>query len=238
MMKLNEEKVDRISQAIGYRFRDETLLQTALTHSSYVNENKLPYSANNERLEFLGDAVLDAVISDYLYRLHPEAEEGSLTKLRAAMVCEQALHLAAEQIGLGEFLILGKGEEHNGGRTRPSMNADAVEAILGAVFIEAGWETARETALYLLRDVIKEASRGQLNRDYKSLVQEEIQARGESDIRYEVVREEGPDHNKTFTIDLVVGGKVLGRGTGKSKKEAEQQAAKHVLESGDGSIVF
>lgn len=232
-MRLSEEKAENLYRAIGYRFRDETLLQTALTHSSYVNENKLPYNENNERLEFLGDAVLDAVISEYLYREYPEAEEGVLTKQRAAIVCEQALHLCARAIRLGDYLILGKGEEHNGGRTRPSMNADAVEAVIGAVFIEAGWERARETALYILRDVIREAAMGHLNKDYKSLVQEKIQARGESDIRYEVVREEGPDHDKTFTVELLVSGKVQSIGSGKSKKEAEQQAAKIVLESGE-----
>ena len=120
---------ERLSEAIGYRFEDPELLKTALTHSSYVNENKLHYNENNERLEFLGDAVLDAVISEYLYREYPEAEEGSLTKQRAAIVCEQALHLCARKLDLGQYLVLGKGEEHNGGRTRPSMNADAVEAI-------------------------------------------------------------------------------------------------------------
>ncbi|MBR6503780.1 MAG: ribonuclease III [Firmicutes bacterium] len=232
-MAWSEDRAERLSKAIGYRFRDGKLLQTALTHSSYVNENKLRYNENNERLEFLGDAVLDAVISEYLYREYPEAEEGGLTKQRAAIVCEQALNLCAKKLELGQYLILGKGEEHNGGRTRPSMNADAVEAIIGAVFIEAGWEQARETAMHILKDVIREAAMGHLNRDYKSLVQELIQAKGESDIRYEVVREEGPDHSKTFTIDLVVGGKVLGQGSGKSKKEAEQQAAKAVFENGD-----
>ena len=232
-MDWNEESIRRLSEAIGYRFQDEALLQRALTHSSFVNEAKLQYNENNERLEFLGDAVLDAVISEYLYRKYPDAEEGTLTKQRAAMVCEQALHLCADQIGLGQYLILGKGEEHNGGRTRPSMNADAVEAIIGAVFLEAGWDKARDAALYILRDVIKEAEQGHLNQDFKSLVQEKIQARGESDIRYEVIREEGPDHNKTFTVEMVVGGNARGTGTGKSKKEAEQQAAKYVLENGE-----
>lgn len=224
---------ERLSEAIGYRFEDPELLKTALTHSSYVNENKLNYNENNERLEFLGDAVLDAVISEYLYREYPEAEEGSLTKQRAAIVCEQALHLCARKLDLGQYLVLGKGEEHNGGRTRPSMNADAVEAIIGAVFLEGGWEKAKEAALHILKDVIREAAMGHLNRDYKSLVQEKIQAKGESDIRYEVIREEGPDHNKTFTVGLSVGGKVLGHGSGKSKKEAEQQAAREVIENGE-----
>lgn len=228
-----EENIRELSEKLEYRFRDRHLLLTALTHSSYVNENKFPYSKNNERLEYLGDAILDAVISDYLYRKYQEAEEGALTKERAAIVCEASLFLCGERLGIGQYLILGKGEEHNGGRTRASMVADAVEAIIGAVYIDGGWAAAQKTALHILKDVMEKASAGGLNRDYKSLIQERFQAEGETSISYVVVKEKGPDHNKTFYMDLIINGKVRGHGAGKSKKEAEQKAAQSVYESGE-----
>ncbi len=230
---LKEDEIKELSHKLNYRFKDQKLLVTALTHSSYVNENKLKYSDNNERLEYLGDAVLDAVISEYLYRKNKDVEEGVLTKERASIVCEASLSLCGQKLELGKYLILGKGEEHNGGRTRHSMIADAVEAIIGAIYIDSGWEAAKKTALYILNDVIRKASVGLLKRDYKSLVQEKFQAKGDTVIKYVVAKEEGPDHNKTFYIDLIVNGIRMSSGVGKSKKEAEQQAAQLVYESGD-----
>lgn len=230
---LNEDEIKELSHKLNYHFNDKKLIVTALTHSSYVNENKLKYSDNNERLEYLGDAVLDAVISEYLYRKNKDVEEGVLTKERASIVCEASLSLCGQKLNLGKYLILGKGEEHNGGRNRHSMIADAVEAIIGAIYIDGGWEAAKKTALYILDDVIRKASVGLLNRDFKSLVQEKFQAKGDTVIKYVVAKEEGPDHNKTFYIDLIVNGRRMSSGVGKSKKEAEQQAAQLVYESGD-----
>lgn len=230
---LSDSMIQKLSEKIGYVFNDKELLINALTHSSFVNENKLKYSNNNERLEYLGDAILDAVISDHLYNKYSEVEEGALTKERAVIVCETSLCLCGKKLGIGEYLILGRGEENNGGRERPSMIADSVEAVIGAVFIDGGWEAAKKTALYILEEVIDKASVGQLNKDYKSLVQEKYQAMGETYINYVVTKEQGPDHNKTFYIDLIINGKVLGKGVGKSKKEAEQRAARLVYEIGE-----
>lgn len=230
---LSDIKLKELSDKLGYSFKDKNLLITALTHSSYVNESRLRYSYNNERLEYLGDAILDAAISDYLYFKYREVEEGALTKERAAIVCEASLSLSGKNLNLGEYLILGKGEEHNGGRERPSMIADAVEAVIGAVYIDGGWEAAKNTALKILENVIQKASVGQINKDYKSLVQEKFQALGEASIYYNVAKEVGPDHDKTFYIDLIVNGKNLSRGVGKSKKEAEQKAAQLAYETGE-----
>lgn len=227
---LSKAQEQELVRQIGYEFRDRELLKTALTHSSYVNENGLAYYCNNERLEFLGDAVLDAVISEYLYRKYAEREEGMLTKERASIVCESSLASCGTKLRLGEYLILGRGEDHNGGRTRSSMLADAVEALIGAIYLDGGWEAAKMVSLDILSDVIRDASVGNLGKDYKSLIQEKFQAEGETAIRYNVVREEGPDHDKTFFVELRVHDKVLGRGRGKSKKEAEQRAAQAVYE--------
>lgn len=230
---LSDDRITELSRKLRYKFRNKKLMVTALTHSSYVNENRLKYSDNNERLEYLGDAILDAVMSDYLFKKYKDVEEGILTKKRAAIVCESSLALCGNRLGLGAYLILGKGEENNGGRERASMIADAVEALIGAVYLDGGWKAAKETALYIMKEVMEKASEGMLNKDYKSLVQEKFQAMGEAEINYVVDREEGPDHNKTFYINLVINGTLMGSGVGKSKKEAEQNAAKLVYESGD-----
>lgn len=230
---ISDVKIGKLCEKLNYSFKNVNLLKTALTHSSYVNENRLRYSDNNERLEYLGDAILDAVISEYLYKKYQDVEEGTLTKVRAAIVCESSLAMCGGKLNLGECLVLGKGEEHNGGRHRASMIADAVEAIIGAIFIDGGWEASRRTSMHILGDIIHKASLGRLSRDYKSLIQEKYQAMGAAEINYVVAKEEGPDHNKTFYIDLIINGKVLSRGIGKNKKEAEQKAAQIVLESGE-----
>ncbi len=231
---MDDKKFKELSRSIGYRFYDTMLLKTALTHSSFVYENRLSYANNNERLEFLGDAILDALVSEYLFEKYPDEEEGFLTKERAALVCEDALFEYGKKIELGSHLILGKGEERNGGRTRKSMIADAVEAVIGAVFLDGGWKAARKVAFSLLDEKLIQAASGELMiEDYKSLVQEKVQSEGQKNIRYVVVSSEGPDHDKTFHVDLTINGKIKSRGSGKSKKKAEQAAAKNFFESGE-----
>lgn len=214
---------------LSYRFRKEQLLRNALTHSSYSNENRMEYRVNNERLEFLGDAIFDAVISDALYHQARIREEGELTKIRAAIVCESSLVEQALRLGIGEHLILGKGEEGTGGRQRSSILADAMEALMGAIYLDGGFEQARNFILELFQDTIQKAAEGLLHSDYKTEVQEFLQSRGESEIQYLIEKEEGPDHDKLFYTILQAGGVEIGRGAGRSKKESEQKAAQDAL---------
>lgn len=214
---------------LSYRFRKEQLLRNALTHSSYSNENRMEYRVNNERLEFLGDAIFDAVISDALYHQDRIREEGELTKIRAAIVCESSLVEQALRLGIGEHLILGKGEEGTGGRKRSSILADAMEALMGAVYLDGGFEQARNFILELFQDTIQKAAEGLLHSDYKTEVQEFLQSRGETEIQYLIEKEEGPDHDKLFYTILQAGGMEIGRGAGRSKKESEQRAAQDAL---------
>lgn len=227
-MRLTEKEKEFID-IIGYRFKDEQLFRTAMTHSSYVNENKFLDFSNNERLEFLGDAILDAVISDYLYGRLKKHEEGDLTRIRAAVVCEGSLAKCASKIKIGNYLFLGRGEENTGGRTRPSIIADGMEALIGAIYLDGGWDQVNNFILMLLSDVIEDAINGRLYKDYKTTLQERLQAEAEYTINYVTVKEEGPDHNKKFFVDLFVGEEIMGSGTGRSKKEAEQNAAKDAL---------
>ncbi len=224
-------------QIIKYQFHDLDLLRNALTHSSFINEGKQNCCENNERLEFLGDAMLDAVISDYLYTRLSHDEEGSLTKFRAAIVCERSLATFAKDIHLGEYLRLGKGEDHSGGRSRCSILADAMEAVIGAVYLDGGWEAVKEFVIRIFSTLIEDALSGKLHKDYKTEIQEKLQSHGETDICYVIEREEGPDHDKIFFSNLVFRGKVIGNGSGRSKKEAEQNAARQALERG-GTFVF
>jgi len=231
---VNDLEFQRIIQ---YEFRNKDLLINALTHSSYVNEGKPSHIGNNERLEFLGDAILDAVISDYLYNRLGNVEEGELTKLRAVIVCERSLALCGNRISIGNYLRLGKGEENSGGRKRGSILADAVEAVIGAIYLDGGWDAAREFVIRTFAELIEDALCGKLHMDYKTEVQERLQSHGETDICYVIEREEGPDHDKTFYANLIFRGNIIGSGCGRSKKEAEQQAAKQALERG-GTLVF
>lgn len=224
-----EESAD-FYREIGYTFRDPALLRRAFTHSSYTNEFQMPYHENNERLEFLGDAVLDAVISAELYSRLGQAEEGFLTKTRALIVCERSLMECAVRLDVGRRIRLGKGEMLSGGRRRISILADAMEALIGAVFLDGGWETAQKMVLALFQTTIEDALAGKLNSDYKTELQEKLQADGIDDIHYVVVREEGPDHAKIFYIELRAAGRALGQGHGRTKKEAEQIAARNALE--------
>ena len=221
-----------IQEKIGYRFKDENLLVKALTHSSYIKEKDEGCDKNNERLEFLGDAIFDAVISEELYRRLAGIEEGKLTKLRALIVCEKSLAGCGRQIGLGGCMLLGKGEEHTGGRDKDAVLADALEAVIGAVFLDGGYDAARNMVLNIFKDRIDHTVTGKTTGDYKTELQEMIQAKGENRILYLTDKEEGPDHDKTFYVSLFYADTLIGRGQGKNKKEAEQNAAKEALKRG------
>ena len=225
--------LQQFEQIIGYEFGDLALLDQALSHSSYTRERKEENLRDNERLEFLGDAFFDAIIGEALYKMFPDAEEGKLSKMRASIVCEASLARAARRIELADFLLLGYGEEKNGGRQRESILADATEAVVGAIYLDGGYDHAREFVLTTFEKELDDARTGKfINKDYKSTLQEELQAAGIHEIKYILEKEEGPDHDKTFTVRLEVKGKTAGHGTGKSKKNAEQAAAKNALERG------
>lgn len=216
-----------LQQRLGYRFSHLHYLENAVTHSSYANEVRGRYHSN-ERLEFLGDSVLSLVVSNYLYRRFPNRPEGELTKMRSALVCEKALCGYSEELEVGKVLLLGKGEEQNGGRTRPSILADAFEAVLAAIYLDGGYEKAEE---FVLQFVVPQlAHEGEEIRDYKTQLQEVIQQNREEKIRYVLVSESGPDHDKKFCVEVHMNSNVIGRGQGHSKKEAEQMAAKEALE--------
>ena len=207
---------------IQYTFKDISLLELALTHSSYANESKV-HMEYNERLEFLGDAVLQLVTSEKLYTENPDMPEGKMSKQRAALVCEEALSEYSKQIDLGRFMFLGKGEENTGGRERPSVLADAFEAVIGAIFLDGGIEPAKKFIRRFLDDA------HHYNQDFKTLLQEIIQKNPGERLSYVVVGESGPDHDKSFTVEVRLNSNPIGTGTGKSKKQAEQQAAKEAL---------
>lgn len=229
MSNISKYNIDEIEKRIGYNFKDHNLLMTALTHSSYANESRNNIS-DNERLEFLGDSVLGLVIADYLYKVFAQYKEGDLTKIRASIVSEGSLAEIARSIELGEFLYLGKGEANTGGRNRDSILADAVEAIIGAVYLEGGINQASELIIRLFTPVIKQSFEGKGFQDYKTQLQEVLQKNSDKEINYHVIEENGPDHNKEFVVEVHHNGQAIGTGKGKSKKEAEQQAAKEALE--------
>lgn len=227
---MNNRDFDKVIQ---YTFRDKELLNKALTHSSYCREHAVETKNNNERLEFLGDAFFDAIISVELYNRLTQVDEGKLTKTRALIVCEKSLAQIARRLGIGDYLNMGKGEELSGGRHRESILADAVEAVIGAIYIDSGYEEAARFVSREFADTIDNAVAGKLFTDYKTQVQEALQKRGRKTvISYHLDKETGPDHDKTFYVHLVCNGKTLGSGSGKSKKEAEQKAAKATLEGG------
>ncbi|MDA8229241.1 MAG: ribonuclease III [Desulfitobacterium hafniense] len=204
------------------------LFTEALTHPSYLFENPQCGWDNNQRLEFLGDAILDFVVAEYLYLNYPDRPEGELTKMRAAVVNESILARKAQEIKLGDELLLGKGEQVSGGRERPSILADAWEAVVGAVYLQYGLQEARRIILELLKPAIEQVAQGNYG-DYKTLLQERAQ-RDESDVNYRIIAEEGPDHNKRFTAGVYLQGKLMAKGIGRTKKEAEQRAARQLLE--------
>ena len=219
-----------IEEKIGYSFKDRKLLETALTHSSWAREKN--GSEFNERMEFLGDAMLDAIAGEELYREFPGKGEGFLSRTRASLVCEKFLFEVASGLDLGEYLRLGPGEEKTGGRQRPSILADAVEALIGAVFLDGGYESARGVVRRLLSDGFRDAREGKLLvTDYKTALQELLQSEGASaaDIRYVDAGQSGPDHDKVFTVKLMINGRQEAEGVGKSKKQAQQNAAEAAL---------
>ena len=224
-----EKHLAEFEKIIEYSFNDKHILSLALTHSSYANEHKLGKFEYNERLEFLGDAVLEFLVSRYIFEKYPELPEGELTKLRASVVCEGSLAKKAVDIHLGDFLYLGKGEELTGGRTRESILADAFEAVIGAVVIDGGIEKAEKNVMGLMTDVISSVRNSFMLMDYKTRLQEEIQKSSKEPVAYAIVKESGPDHGKLFEAEVSHSGSVLGSGTGRSKKEAEQAAAKNAL---------
>ncbi len=223
----NRVKIEALKERLSLCWQNEDLLHAALTHGSYSSEH--PGAGDNQRLEFLGDAVLELVISDYLYRTYPGLSEGELTRLRAAVVCEPSLVRVARELDLGSCLYMGRGEERAGGRERPSILADAFEALLGAIYLDQGLEAARRTALRYLEPIVRDVLEGRVERDYKTELQEILQEEGQVEIRYHILREEGPDHSKTFTAAVYFWGREMGRGSGRSKKEAEQRAACQAL---------
>lgn len=222
--------MDKLEKEIGYRFLDRSLLETALTHSSYANERHGEQVQSYERLEFLGDSILGLVAAEYLFAHEPPLPEGQMTRLRAELVCEASLHRTALALSLGDAMRLGKGEEHTGGRTRPSILADMVEAVIAAIYLDAGMDEARRFVLdkILCGAEISDTHRGA---DYKTRLQELVQRRSDRHIAYVLTDESGPDHDKRFTFEARINGEAVGSGVGRTKKEAEQMAARKALET-------
>lgn len=215
-----------LEERVGYVFQDDELLKQALTHSSFNNEQRINKAGDYERLEFLGDAVLELVSSEFLFKLHPELSEGELTKLRASMVCEPSLAFCARDLELGKFIRMGKGEENTGGRERESITSDAMEALVGAIYLDGGMSPARE---FIDRFILSDLEDKQLFYDSKSNLQELIQGKLKKEFGYELLEESGPEHDKTFRVLVQMEGEPLGEGIGKTKKAAEQQAAYKAL---------
>ncbi len=220
------DRIEELEQKIRYSFRDKRLLERALTHSSSANERKINKTEDYERLEFLGDAVLELVSSEHIYREHPEMPEGKMTKFRSSIVCEPALAFCAREIGVERYILLGRGEEATGGRTRDSIISDVMEAIIGAVYLDSGLEEARD---FIHRFILSDLENKQLFYDAKTILQELVQKENMGALRYELVREDGPEHDKTFVVEAFIGEKKAGDGTGHSKKAAEQKAAYEAL---------
>ena len=219
--------MEAIEAKLGYKFQNRALLINALTHSSYANENRGRSCESNERLEFLGDSVLGMVVADALYKRFPELPEGRMTRLRAQLVCEESLHRVAAQLGLGEYIRLGRGEEHTGGRSRTSILADAVEAVIAAMYLDGGMDVARG---FINRFILSELEAGLPGLgDSKTELQELVQKKPGSVLSYELLGESGPDHDKTFTSQVLLNGRAIGSGSGRTKKEAEQAAARAAL---------
>jgi len=220
-------EIEKLEQKLGYTFKNKDLIKVALTHSSKSNENKS--LENNERLEFLGDAVLDLCVGAYLYKTLPSKKEGVLTKLRALIVCADSLFIASDKLKLGEFIMLGKGEKHSGGKYKKNIIADCFEAVLGAIYLDSDYETVSKIALNLLSDITKKAVEGKLTYDYKTLLQEYVHSKNIKDFYYELVQIKGPEHDQIFTSKVVINSEDIGSGEGKNKKESEQHAAYNTL---------
>lgn len=222
----NNKDWKKFEGIIKYEFNNKSLLRQALTHSSYSNERQMHKLYNNERLEFLGDAVLELITSEYLYKSHPNVPEGNLTKLRATYVRESSLAYCARQMDLGNYLFLGKGEDATGGRERDSILSDALEAIIGGIFLDGGFTNAKE---FVTKEVLNRIEQAELFFDSKTILQELVQSKYTDAIVYELINEEGPDHNKEFTVAVTLNNEKLGEGKGRTKKAAEQQAAHQAI---------
>lgn len=222
-----KEKLEKLQEMIGYQFKDPGLLTHALTHSSYANEKHWDKTRCNERLEFLGDAVLEVISSDFLFHTYESMPEGEMTKLRASLVCEPTLAYCADVIPLGDYLLLGKGEDLTGGRKRPSVVSDAMEAVIGAIYLDGGLANAKE---FIHRFILNDIEHKQLFYDSKTILQELVQEKGLQPIEYVLTGEVGPDHDKCFTVVVQVNGQVVGNGTGHTKKAAEQAAAYQAIQ--------
>ena len=222
--------MEGLEQKLSYRFRNRKLLDEALSHSSYVNEHRGSGIFSNERLEFLGDSVLGFVTAEFLFHQHPNAPEGDLTRIRAALVCEQSLYEVARKLDLGRYLKLGRGEEAGGGRERTSILADATEAVFAAVYLDGGIQAASALIHRCLLDAEREEDVEERRRDFKTELQELVQRKADQVLSYRMAGEQGPDHDKTFLAEVLLNGAVIGSGGGHSKKEAEQSAARAALE--------
>jgi ribonuclease III len=225
-----KRKLKEFEKKLGYKFKRRVHLKRALMHKSFANENRYPHTDHNERYEFLGDAVLELAISSILIEKFSDQPEGELSKFRAAVVNEARLAELAREIGLGDYLYLGKGEDQTGGRDKPSLLSDAFEAVLGAVFIDRGYKKAYDVVRRHFMEALDETGGVGFVKDYKTRLQEVSQGRFKAIPRYKMVGEEGPDHSKTFEVNIIINNEVYGVGTGSSKKSAEQQAAKQALE--------
>lgn len=220
--------IEELEKSIGYTFKDKELLKNALTHTSYAHENK---KQSNEKLEFLGDSILEFISSKYIYETYPKLQEGEMTKVRATVVCEKSLYKIAKMHNFSDFLYLGRSEQKTGGNKRPAILADSVEAVIAAMYLDGGINEANKFIVDNLKDEIEEATKHVGDKDYKTVLQEKLQEKGEVKIEYEILKEVGPDHDKTFEAEVKCDGKVLAIGTGKSKKEAHMEAARKALEN-------
>ena len=222
---LKKEKIKELEEKIGYEFKKKELIWQALTHSSFSNEQKINKYKNYERLEFLGDAVLELLSSQFFFETYPDMPEGEMTKLRSSMVCELALAYCARDISLGDYMLLGKGEEITGGRTRDSIISDVMEAVIGALYLDGGLS---EADAFVKKYILSDLESKQLFYDSKTILQEEVQRDGQS-LTYELVSETGPDHDKVFMVEARIDGQTVGKGQGRNKKSAQQQAAYQAL---------
>lgn len=220
--------LENLEKSIGYKFKNIKLLKNALTHTSYAYEHNIP---SNEKLEFLGDSILEFVSSEYMYNKYTKLKEGEMTKVRATVVCEKSLYKVAILHDFSDFLYLGRSEIMTGGNKRPAILADSVEAVIAAIYIDGGLEPAKKFIIENLKDEIEMATKHVGEKDYKTVLQEELQKNGEVKIEYKIIKESGPDHDKTFEAEVCLNGKILATGKGKSKKEAEMQSAKKAIES-------
>ena len=220
--------INKVEESIGYKFKNKDLLINALTHTSYAHENN---KESNEKLEFLGDSILEFVSSKYIYNKYPNLQEGEMTKVRATVVCEESLYKIAKSHGFGDFLFLGRSEVKTGGKNRPAILADSVEAVIAAIYLDGGLQEADKFIIENLDKEIEKATKHVGDKDYKTVLQEKLQEHGEVKIEYEIINETGPDHDKYFEAQVKCNGKILAQGKGKSKKEAHMHAAKKALEN-------